>query len=163
LNYSVATIRRWETGSAAPTADAEAALLRLCQEHGLFRTYAAGPLRGFSLTPELLRNMLAAARLEAVDRSRPAAQLAERDRIGAAAAPTLPGASDAPAANLPFALSSFVGRTDEIAIVRRLVGASRLVTLTGPGGVGKPAWRSKSRARWRPSSPTRPYGSTLRH
>ena len=137
LNYSVATIRRWETGSAAPTADAEAALLRLCQEHGLFRTYAAGPLRGFSLTPELLRNMLAAARLEAVDRSRPAAQLAERDRIGAAAAPTLPGASDAPAANLPFALSSFVGRTDEIAIVRRLVDASRLVTLTGPGGVGK--------------------------
>ncbi|WP_165242085.1 ATP-binding protein, partial [Streptomyces coryli] len=34
-------------------------------------------------------------------------------------------------------MTSFVGRTAELATVRRLLGRSRLVTLTGPGGVGK--------------------------
>ncbi|GAA4436294.1 hypothetical protein GCM10023148_42900 [Actinokineospora soli] len=34
-------------------------------------------------------------------------------------------------------LTSFVGRQDEVAEVRRLLGEARLVTLTGPGGVGK--------------------------
>lgn len=38
----------------------------------------------------------------------------------------------------PFlALSSFVGRRPDVAEVRRLLSTSRLVTLTGPGGVGK--------------------------
>jgi predicted ATPase/DNA-binding CsgD family transcriptional regulator len=38
---------------------------------------------------------------------------------------------------LPVALSSFVGRRHEVGEVRRLLATSRLVTLTGPGGVGK--------------------------
>ena len=38
---------------------------------------------------------------------------------------------------LPAALSSFVGRERERADVARLLGASRLVTLTGAGGIGK--------------------------
>ena len=42
-----------------------------------------------------------------------------------------------PAGNLPVLGSSFVGRHRELAEIRRQVGASRLVTLTGPGGVGK--------------------------
>jgi len=38
----------------------------------------------------------------------------------------------------PFlALSSFVGRRHDVTEVRRLLSTSRLVTLTGPGGVGK--------------------------
>ncbi|HEX6357408.1 ATP-binding protein [Actinophytocola sp.] len=40
-------------------------------------------------------------------------------------------------AGLPVALSSFVGRRHEVDEVRRLLSSSRLVTLTGPGGVGK--------------------------
>jgi non-specific serine/threonine protein kinase len=38
---------------------------------------------------------------------------------------------------LPAPLSSFVGREDELARLARLVTAHRLVTLVGPGGVGK--------------------------
>ncbi|GIH63214.1 ATP-binding protein [Microbispora siamensis] len=39
--------------------------------------------------------------------------------------------------NLPADLTSFVGRRRELAEIRRLLAASRLVTLTGVGGVGK--------------------------
>jgi len=39
--------------------------------------------------------------------------------------------------NLPAQLNSFVGRVGEIARVKEMLAASRLVTLTGPGGTGK--------------------------
>ncbi|GIH25490.1 hypothetical protein Aph01nite_38000 [Acrocarpospora phusangensis] len=39
--------------------------------------------------------------------------------------------------NLPAETSTFVGRYLELSELRRLMGESRLVTLTGPGGVGK--------------------------
>ena len=41
------------------------------------------------------------------------------------------------AGNLPAELTSFVGRRGELAEVKRLLAGSRLVTLTGVGGVGK--------------------------
>lgn len=39
--------------------------------------------------------------------------------------------------NLPAQLSSFLGREETLRAVQEVVDASRLVTLTGPGGVGK--------------------------
>lgn len=48
---------------------------------------------------------------------------------------TTPGA--APPTNLSAELSSFVGRMEEVREVEKLLGASRLLTLVGPGGVGK--------------------------
>jgi predicted ATPase/DNA-binding SARP family transcriptional activator len=39
--------------------------------------------------------------------------------------------------NLPLPLTSFIGRVEEIFQIRRLLAASRLVTLTGAGGCGK--------------------------
>ena len=39
--------------------------------------------------------------------------------------------------NLPSQLSSFIGRTQEVADARRLLAGTRLLTLTGTGGAGK--------------------------
>jgi predicted ATPase/DNA-binding CsgD family transcriptional regulator len=41
------------------------------------------------------------------------------------------------AGNVPPELTSFVGRARELAEVRRLLAAARVVTLAGPGGIGK--------------------------
>ncbi|MBV9282687.1 MAG: AfsR/SARP family transcriptional regulator, partial [Chloroflexi bacterium] len=59
-------------------------------------------------------------------------------------APALPGDGTGQRAapgrrrhNLPAALTSFVGREAEIAEIKRLLGATRLLTITGTGGSGK--------------------------
>lgn len=44
---------------------------------------------------------------------------------------------DPPRTNIPSNISSFIGREEEMATLRQLVGHHRLVTLTGIGGVGK--------------------------
>ncbi len=68
-----------------------------------------------------------------------AASPTPRQRVDAApdrtANPPMP--SHAARTNLPLALTSFVGRADEIAALRDLLGRTRLLTLTGSGGVGK--------------------------
>ncbi|WP_308127709.1 ATP-binding protein [Gordonia paraffinivorans] len=43
----------------------------------------------------------------------------------------------AAARGLPGSATSFVGRRSELAELRRLLGRARLVTVTGPGGIGK--------------------------
>jgi predicted ATPase/class 3 adenylate cyclase len=63
LGYRRATVQRWEAGRRVPDAQAEAALLRLCAERGLFRRYDEGRLQGITVTPAWLQDLLAAARL----------------------------------------------------------------------------------------------------
>lgn len=41
------------------------------------------------------------------------------------------------AGNLPMRMTSFIGRDTDLAELESLLGRSRLVTLTGPGGIGK--------------------------
>lgn len=46
--------------------------------------------------------------------------------------------------NLPAEASSFVGRRQPLAELRSKLSTARLVSIVGPGGVGKTAWRSES-------------------
>ncbi|MCG5220826.1 BTAD domain-containing putative transcriptional regulator [Streptosporangium soli] len=48
-----------------------------------------------------------------------------------------PGVPDRPLTNLPAQLTALVGRQHALEEVDRLLGGARLVTLIGPGGVGK--------------------------
>jgi predicted ATPase len=48
-----------------------------------------------------------------------------------------PQSPQPPKTNLPSQLTPFIGREHEMVEVKRLIGANRLVTLTGSGGVGK--------------------------
>ncbi|WP_405448367.1 winged helix-turn-helix domain-containing protein [Streptomyces achromogenes] len=93
---------------------------------------------GVEPSPEL------AALHQAVLRQDPALTVAPR---AAEAAPREPRAPAAPAktaappapapSNLPASLTPLIGRRDALDRVTGLLGAARLVTLTGPGGVGK--------------------------
>ena len=58
-------------------------------------------------------------------------------RILVDAVRTKAGAGDLPPHTLPTQLTSFIGRGQEVAILTRLLGDARLVTVTGTGGAGK--------------------------
>ncbi|WP_344450232.1 AfsR/SARP family transcriptional regulator [Actinocorallia aurantiaca] len=60
---------------------------------------------------------------------------APRPRSSPPSAP--PAAASGHSGNLPFSLSAFVGREPDLELTGRLLAEHRLVTLTGPGGVGK--------------------------
>ena len=92
------------------------------------------------------------------------------------AAPPLPGvAPEAPeqapwrtpdrdlfSNNLPVQLTSFIGRQREMAEVRRLLGETRLLTLTGSGGAGKTRLALEAAVGLRPTSRTASGGSSWR-
>ena len=66
----------------------------------------------------------------------PSPELVELHRAILTQDPTL-HATAAPPTNLPHPLSGLIGRADAIRDVRERLAGHRLVTLTGPGGVGK--------------------------
>jgi predicted ATPase/transcriptional regulator with XRE-family HTH domain len=144
LGVSRATVQRWESGERAPDPEAENQILISCREAGLFRRFDHGPLAGLSLNADSLRDLLAEGRLgssrSAADPSgrqaapAPIAVAGERAAAGGMAPRAEPALRQT---NLPAALSSFVGRQSEIAALRRLLGGTRLLTLTGVGGCGK--------------------------
>ncbi|CAL9416165.1 hypothetical protein SUDANB105_01749 [Streptomyces sp. enrichment culture] len=73
---------------------------------------------------------------EAIDALRQA--ILRRDPApGGAAAPPEPAPPTRPRTNLPLAADDLVGREDAVAEGQRLLARHRLVTFTGPGGVGK--------------------------
>jgi len=62
-----------------------------------------------------------------------------KDRVRTLRAEDHPPAAPSlgPRAELPAQLTDFVGRETELAAIRQVLGSARLVTLLGPGGVGK--------------------------
>ena len=83
-----------------------------------------------------------APHLDTIRRLADALGLPEAERAALVAAsrrgvPRANASSDVLRSHLPVPLSSFIGREREISDVQRLLRTSRLVTLTGPGGIGK--------------------------
>ncbi|MQY04164.1 BTAD domain-containing putative transcriptional regulator [Actinomadura macrotermitis] len=157
--FTQATITRLEEARLAALEDhAEARLAR--GEHGAL----AGEL-GEALLSHPLRERLRAAHMLALYRSGRQSEALESherlrtllaDELGldpspqlaalhqailrqdpALAAPAGAPLRDRPRGNLPAPRSGLVGRDDAVADVRRCLHDDRLVSLTGPGGVGK--------------------------
>lgn len=74
-----------------------------------------------------------------------------RPQVAAPAAPRQIG-------NLPLELTTFIGRSAELSAVKRMLTSSRLVTLTGIGGVGKTRLALRAAA---DAAPTFPDGAWL--
>ena len=106
---SVRGLQHLEAGDASPSRATLGALLDALSALGL---------------PHGDRARLEAAARRAIGRGGPAA----------AAAGLGPGPAAAP---LPAPLTGFIGRERELAVARRLLPGTRLLTFTGPAGVGK--------------------------
>ena len=103
----------------------------LAERAGLSRRGISDLERGArrSPYPATVRRLADALALGATDH---AALLASAHAVGSAVAAAMPTPP-----RLPVPLTSFVGRERELAEVRSLLHRTRLLTLTGPGGIGK--------------------------
>ena len=119
LSVSFATVNRWETGRSQPSARARAAIAEL----------EASASRG----------QRPAQRQEPAQGHEPAQ--------GQEPAGEREPAEEQPG-RLPIAQSSFVGRERELAELAGLLTRSRLINLTGPGGVGKTRLAIEAARRW---------------
>jgi len=81
--------------------------------------------------------------------ARPSLALAQLEAaITSGEPPGGPESSDDRPGRLPTALSSFVGRERELAALSELLTRSRLINLTGPGGVGKTRLAIEAARQW---------------
>jgi transcriptional regulator with XRE-family HTH domain len=93
--------------------------------------------RGINLTARKDTARLLAGALSLTGPQRALFEAAARGRAPAAGVLAAPGSLTVVANKFPAQLTPFVGRQDDIAAVREVLAAARLVTLTGAGGIGK--------------------------
>ncbi|MFN8499026.1 MAG: AAA family ATPase [Anaerolineae bacterium] len=110
IGYAGVTIRKVEANESRPSVQMAEKLAE-----------------AFSIPTEERRRFIAFARGEG----------AEDTLRFPAQATRVPQGAAGPRQTLPTPLTSFIGRDRELAEVKRLLSAARLVTLTGPGGSGK--------------------------
>jgi transcriptional regulator with XRE-family HTH domain len=111
----------------------------LAERAGLSKRGISDLERGLRQAPYLATIRRLAEALDLPEPER-AMLLAASRRAGAPTAEptaTEPPAPHRPGHNLPHQLTSFIGRDRDFAELRRLLGCSPLLTLTGPGRVGK--------------------------
>ena len=109
LDVSRKTVQRWERGLGAPDDRVEQLLAAFCAQRDVFARVGRGRLDvGVGDWPELV-DVLARSRRGRAPRSIAAAPVG----------------------------SALIGRDTDLATVQRLLVGHRLVTITGPGGVGK--------------------------
>jgi predicted ATPase/DNA-binding NarL/FixJ family response regulator/DNA-binding XRE family transcriptional regulator len=119
LSVSFATVNRWETGRSRPSARARRAIAEL--------------EASASQAQQPAQEQEQAGKQQATGEQQPArGQQPTADRT----------------AQLPIAQSSFVGREHEMAALSELFTRSRLINLTGPGGVGKTRLAIEVARRW---------------
>ena len=92
---------------------------------------------GVNLTARKETARLLADALSLTGPQRALFEAAARGRAPAADVLTAHGSLTIVANKFPVQLTPFVGRQDDVAAVRKVLVASRLVTLTGAGGIGK--------------------------
>ncbi len=131
------------TGPAVPRGDDYEGYLSLSHTKRLVATAYGGQVLLSQATEALLHDQLPPdVSLRDLGEHR-LKDFAQREHIYQAVTLNLPAdfpplnTLDAFPNNLPVQLTSFVGREREIAEVKRLLGTTRLLTLTGVGGTGK--------------------------
>src|SRR3954470_14299055 len=92
------------------------------------------PALGLEEQPETVKQLLA---LAVAAPMRPTEKVALPNALLAHQPPAHQPLDTQPLSNLPLRLTSFIGRQDEVATLQELIPVTRLVTLTGVGGVGK--------------------------
>jgi non-specific serine/threonine protein kinase len=107
----------------------------LAERSGLSREAISLLERGLRLSPQrdTVGLLVKTLQLSSDERTELLAAMPARRRRAVAAT----RAEASPPPSLPLRLTSFIGREQEIAGVRELVLSRRLLTLSGPGGIGK--------------------------
>jgi predicted ATPase/DNA-binding XRE family transcriptional regulator len=143
-NSSLST--RWQSSKTEQRAAGFGQLLRelrvvagltqeeLAERSGLSPRGISDLERGARLSPRLVTVRQLSAALQLVDSDRAALEKAAyRPRVPLAREPAVPAGRS----SLPVQMTSFVGRDREQSEIERLLHGQRLITLCGPGGIGK--------------------------
>ena len=148
--YAAPLIVRWQETKLQALTDRTAAAIELGDGAGqvvrLHELIAAHPLRG-DLTELLMQALHATGRTPEALAAYASHRMLLADELGTDPATALQQlhlellrADPQPTSrrsNLPTALTKFVGRSDEVARLEKLLAEARLVTIVGPGGAGK--------------------------